>query len=449
MLAYLANRQDVIVIGAGLSGLMAALILKKKGKQIVVLEAQPRVGGRIFTSTEQGSIIDLGAQFVSPQQERIQKLLTKYGLSTTQTYNKGKKLYALEKQKKWSKNDYPLFTFSTLLDYYRMLRGIGQLLDDIDLKRPWLSKKANSLDNMSLEGWLQGLTISHNSRAFFQTMAEGSFCTNLSEISFLDVLWDLKSTGGLNHIFTSENEWITDGAGKLPLRMATELGACVKLNQTVTKIEWSESSARVFTQNGEWIGKKVIMAMPPPFSNQIQFKPPLPANRVELAKMVGLGCTIKCVIIYPTAFWRERGENGKSFFDKGPVKETIDISPSDDSKGVLAAFINGKEAKKLSELEPHQRKKEVLDCLSYLLGIEALQPTAYYEKDWFKDPWSKGGYGATFPPGILTQYGSALTQPVGPIHWAGTETANEWRLYMEGALEAGERAALEVLQLLS
>ena len=78
-------------------------------------------------------------------------------------------------------------------------------------------------------------------------------------------------------------------------------------------------------------------------------------------------------------------------------------------------------------------------------GDEAWNPTQYYEFDWPSEEWSRGGPVGYAGPGVLHDYAATLRAPVGPIHWAGTETATYWNGYMEGAVQAGERAAREVL----
>jgi monoamine oxidase len=439
-----AEQVEVIIVGAGLSGLMAALTLQKSGKQIIVLEAQPRVGGRVLTSYSSENMIEYGAQFVSPHQPRIQKLLLEYGLTTTSTYNKGKTLYAFDDQKKRSHIDFP-FSISTLWDYFRVQHLLKKLLHKIDTKRPWDTDNAEVLDSVTWQSWLDNVIQSKKAKTFFRVMSEVGLCVNPAEISVLDLIWDLKSTGSLKCMLTAEEEWITEGASKLPERMAESLKSCIRLNESVQRINWSMSNVQISTQNRTWIGKKVIMAIPPIFTSRIISEPRLPVNREQISKCTGQGDAIKCILVYNEPFWRRDRKNGTSFYDRGPVKQTIDISPPWQHKGVLAAFIIGKEARRLGKMPPHLRKVEILKCLGYLMGDLALNPTDYFEKDWSKDPWAMGGYGAHLAPGLLTSSGEAILKPIGPIHWAGTETAIEWRLFMEGALEAGERAAFEVM----
>ena len=93
---------------------------------------------------------------------------------------------------------------------------------------------------------------------------------------------------------------------------------------------------------------------------------------------------------------------------------------------------------------PEARRAAAVDVLVRHLGPRAASPIDYVDQDWTAERWSRGCYGATMPPGVLTTVGHLVREPQGLVHWAGTETATVWSGYVEGALESGERAAAEV-----
>ena len=95
------------------------------------------------------------------------------------------------------------------------------------------------------------------------------------------------------------------------------------------------------------------------------------------------------------------------------------------------------------------RKQAVLEGFAAMFGDEALHPVAYVEHDWTHEQWTTGGPVANYAPGTMLQFGSAIRKPFGRVHWAGTETSTYWTGYMDGAVRAGERAATEVLDILS
>ena len=85
-----------------------------------------------------------------------------------------------------------------------------------------------------------------------------------------------------------------------------------------------------------------------------------------------------------------------------------------------------------------------MDCLVGYFGPRAAAPEEYLERDWSAEEFTRGCYGAHFTPGTWTGFGSALREPVGRVHWAGTECSPVWNGYMEGAVRSGETTAAEV-----
>jgi monoamine oxidase len=150
--------------------------------------------------------------------------------------------------------------------------------------------------------------------------------------------------------------------------------------------------------------------------------------------------------LYEEPFWRADGLSGEAVTDGGPVTLTFDSSPRDGSSGVLLGFVGGPEVGDLEGMGAVERRAAVLACFGQLFGSRAEQPLDYVEQEWSAQEWSGGGPTSNFGPGGWTACGPALREPVGAIHWAGTETATVWSGYMEGALQAGERVAAEVLK---
>ena len=181
---------------------------------------------------------------------------------------------------------------------------------------------------------------------------------------------------------------------------------------------------------------------------RITYDPVLPGARDQLTQRLPQGSVIKAQAIYDEPFWRGEGLSGIAADSGSPVSFTVDNSPVDGSPGVLVGFIEGDHARQLGRLEADDRRRIVLESLGRSFGPRAASPRDYVELDWSEEQWTRGCYGAHFPPGVWTQYGSALRQPVGLIHWAGTETSSVWNGYMDGAVRSGERATAEVLEVL-
>jgi monoamine oxidase len=192
-------------------------------------------------------------------------------------------------------------------------------------------------------------------------------------------------------------------------------------------------------------GKRVIVAMAPALAGRLRYDPALPALRDQLTQRVPNGSVIKCEAVYDKPFWRDAGLSGQVVSDASPVRLTWDNSPPDGKPGVLLGFIEGTAARQYGHRSAKARRAAVLNNFATYFGSQALKPTAYYEKNWSTDEWTRGCYTGYMPPGVLLDFGTALREPVGRIHWAGTETATIWPGYMDGAVRSGQRAAKEVL----
>jgi monoamine oxidase len=206
-----------------------------------------------------------------------------------------------------------------------------------------------------------------------------------------------------------------------------------------------QSGVSVSTTSQTWRAQRVIIAVPPPLARQIRFTPQLPVAQAQLLERAQMGKIVKSVSVYSQAFWRTSGLSGGVIADGGAVAATLDASPPGGSPGVLVALTSGRRAERLARLSPLTRRAVVLDRLRALFGPPAARPVAYHDCAWADDPWAQGGYAARFPPNALSRSGAGLGASFGRLHWAGSETADAWRSYMEGALQSAERAAAAVL----
>ncbi|HUC07482.1 MAG TPA: FAD-dependent oxidoreductase, partial [Solirubrobacterales bacterium] len=235
----------------------------------------------------------------------------------------------------------------------------------------------------------------------------------------------------------------------LALGLAASLGERVRLSAPVRRIEQRDDSLRVLADGLEVEAASAIVAVPPAIAARIEFDPALSAKRRQLAERLLPGRLNKCIALYETPFWRRQGLSGESVTDAGPVTLTFDCSPRDGSAGVMLGFVGGPEASEMEAMPAVERRAAVLACFKKLFGADAGHPVDYAEQEWASEEWSGGGPTSNFGPGGWSECGLALREPVGRIHWAGTETATIWSGYMEGALQAGDRAAAEVISRLA
>ena len=259
----------------------------------------------------------------------------------------------------------------------------------------------------------------------------------------------LHACGGLNAMLDTEGGAQQDhfpaGSQELSTKLAEALGERVLLSHPVTAVAHSGTGAVVTAGGRSLRCGQVIIAVPPALRGRIGFSPKLPTLTEVLPQRWPQGVLTKVYAAYPTPFWRAEGLSGQAVSDTGPVFITFDTSPADGGRGVLLGFIGGAYARSFGLLPAAERKARALSALAALFGAEALDAIDFVEQQWGADAWSDGGPTAAVPPGAWTSYGPALAAPAGVIHWAGSETAEQWPGYLDGAVRAGERAAAEAL----
>ncbi|WP_170885577.1 flavin monoamine oxidase family protein [Bacillus alkalicellulosilyticus] len=434
---------DVLIIGAGLAGLSAAQELTKAGYCVRILEAKNRVGGRVLSVPYQGGVLELGAQWIAPTHKRVHALLKEANLTLTPTFTKGKTLFF--NMNTYEKIDTQPFSLHAKIDMYRFQQKLDKLASTLPMERPWQAEKAMDLDSQSVEKFVLHTLKSETGKRFIQRKLEELMCKNLSEVSLLDLLWNIRAAGSVQNILKAETYWLKEGTQKLAEHLSNGLTKSIEFGEVIQEVCWNDNQVTVKSKQHTWNAKKLILTMLSPLTNEIHFEPPLPTQYVQLTQNIGETAVIKAMVVYDRPFWRDNGLSGSSYGGEGPIHMTVDSS-IENQVGVLTIISSGREALSFGKQSEEERKKTVIEILKRLYGEKASTPIYYKEKKWTEEPFIRSGYGSHFPPTVLTQYKEALYQPVGPIHFAGSETATEWRLYMEGALASGERVAQEIIE---
>jgi monoamine oxidase len=445
---------DVVVVGGGLAGLTAARDLIAAGLSPVVLEARDRVGGRTLNQEiGDGKVVELGGQWIGPTQDRVAKLATELGLETFPTYDEGKRVFFIDDRRLEYKGDYPTRINPVVLaDFGQALMRVERLARRVPLEKPWTAPKAKDWDAQTFETWVRRNTRTRKARLFFQATVEGVFSTEMSNLSLLHFLFYAHSGGSVEKLIgvkdCAQQDRFVGGSQLLAIEMAKALGDSVRLRVPVRRIRHSGSRVAVEGDGLSVSAKSVVVAVPPTLAGRIDYDPPLPFLRDQLHQRVPHGTVIKANVVYDEPFWRRDGLSGQAFDVELPFSTVFDNSPPEGSPGVLVGFFEAEQAIEYGQKSPEDRRKTAVDCLVRYFGRKAASSEAYYELDWSAEEWTRGCYGGHMPPGVWTQFGPALREPVGRIHWAGTETAIRWCGYMDGAIESGHRAASEVLSTL-
>ncbi|MGJ8670301.1 MAG: flavin monoamine oxidase family protein [Oceanococcus sp.] len=440
---------DCIIVGAGISGLVAARRLTEKGLSVIVLEARDRVGGKTYTKHIGSATVDLGAHWIGPGQQRIAALATELGVQTHRQFEGGKNISVIAGKRYVSKRVIPPMSPHKLIDIGLALRkleklrlriGVGEFIN-ADEKRRW--------DSLTVEAWKQQNIKTKAGRKAIDISTRLIFGAEPHELSMLYFLEYLHAGQGLEKLIAYEGGAQQDsfigGSQQLCERMASELAVAVQLCTPVDSIVQNDDGACVISGGQKFFGRRVIIALAPTLAGRIRYQPDLPARRDLLSQSMPMGAYAKAVCVYEKPWWRDRGYSGITSSDVGLIQMCVDDSPSADGPGVLIGFIAGTPARLAMDLASDQRQSKILTDMVEFFGEQARNPTEFEYFNWCDEIYSRGGPTGLMPPGVSNAYGEALTDRCGLIHWAGTETASEWTGYLDGAIQSAERVAAEVL----
>ncbi|EXG80520.1 flavin monoamine oxidase family protein [Cryptosporangium arvum] len=440
---------DVVVVGAGLSGLTAARNLQQRGLSVRVFEALDRVGGRVRSATVAGAVVDLGGTFVGPGQDRILALADEVGVGRHPTHDSGDNLLLWRKDRRRYRGLVPPLGAAGLVDLVRVRSALERLSRTIPVGRPGDAPGAATLDAQTLGSWLAAKHACRGTHDLMAVVSRTSWGCEPSELSLLHALHYVAQAGGLDALLGTRGGAVerhfVEGAHAVAARVADGLGpGTVRLGTPVLRIDRAGDGVTVHTDDGPTTARRVIVAVPPALRRRIRFAPELPSAHRRLAQRWSPGILSKIYAVYDTPFWRGGGLSGMSISDEGPVFITFDTSPRDASRGVLLGFVGGDYARDWDAVGAAERRIRALSALADLFGDRALRPLGYTDHRWGEEDWLGGGPTAAPGPGASAGLHTRLTEPVGPIHWAGTETATRWAGHLDGAVSAGERAAREV-----
>lgn len=437
---------DIIIIGAGLSGITAADYLLKYNNnyKILLLEARDRLGGRTETIKYNNISMDLGGQWISDKHTNILKYIKKFSLKLIdQYYDESMESNLVEcigyknpKLEKKVKEEIDIF-----------FKIISKLSNTIDLNKPWEHKYAKYWDIVSVKEYINLNIINIKAKKEIKLFIQTVFACDIKDISFLYFLFYIKSGGGIKSLGDGKNssqKWTIQGGMQQLSKLILDnikKNIVIYFNSPVIKIEKNT----VYTPTQIFNFKKIIFALSPPLITSIQFNPPLPQYKINLCSSYISGNAIKIIIIYKKAFWSQfmgdKRNNNNFFYEYGPVHNIFQ-----QDNNILIGFITCSYAHIFKTLPYLQRKQIVLNQLYNMYrSKQVFDPILYIDKIWPNEKYSKGCFSNIYKAnGTFYKYGKYIRSPIGNFHWASSETSNEFCGYLEGAVRSGIRVAREI-----
>ncbi|RWB73000.1 MAG: flavin monoamine oxidase family protein [Mesorhizobium sp.] len=416
------ERTDVVIVGAGFTGLSAAIELKRSGIDFLVLEARERVGGRVeAVRNGLGELIDSGGQFLCQDMPEVMALAKAYGKSFVETYVDGEFI------------THPSMTPARAERTYHVSMAIRERMNSIDPDDP-------AITGLTVADWLERQRDDADSKAAFRSLVEGLWCLAADKVP----LWYLIDNDRriTNEVFELQY-FLGDTMQSLAQDLAAEFGDRLRLNQVATCVERAPQGVRIGTGAATIEAREVLIALPPATAAKLDFVPALPA---ELASALGVwesGAVIKILVRYAEPFWRERGLCGMVMWRDQPGLFACDAS-QDAGHAALIVFVGGPLALRWHPLGEAALQAEITARLVQALGPQAADIIDFSARDWTHDRWSGGAYSDLIIDVTARDAERVILAGAPHLHFAASEVSPSFPGYVEGAIVAGRIAAARI-----
>lgn len=438
---------DVLIIGAGLAGLRIATSLRAQGRTVQVLEAAPQVGGRSRTVDVEGVRLDLGGQWVGADHRLLRALVEELGLDLFPTWHRGRRQLWLGGKLRAYRGEIPTWSPVALLGLHRLMQRVDALAEQA--QDPIVRAQTAG---MSVLQWGRQQRLQPRALSMLQLVTASVLSSDADEVGALYLLDYVRAAGGIEALIRTEGGAqqfrIRQGAQSLALRLAAQIPDAVRCDAAVRRVELRADHVAVQTDQGWFQGRRLVLAVPPAAWQRIAFDPVLPPARQRLAQRSFMGSTIKVVAFYDDAFWRTAGWSGESVADDDLFTFTFDntFPPQGHrpERPALVGFVTGRRALDASQWPQERLRTQCIAAFGRRFGDAARHAVALHAHDWSREPWTQGCPVSLLPPGWGWPTASSWSRPWGPVHFAGTETAERWGGFFEGALESAARVLEEL-----
>jgi monoamine oxidase len=415
-----SHHANVIIIGAGISGLAAARTLADKNINVMILEARNRIGGRMWTDSSLGVPLDLGASWIHGiNGNPIAELAKKFNAKTIPTNDDNGIIYRADGREMTSAE------FSKMERLYESIyeevEEIGEEADD-DMPLQEAFDMVIAERDLSKQE-LQELNL------YIQYETSLEYAADLKDLSLWE--WDSdEEFSGAHVIFPHGYNQITNGLAQ---------GLDIRLNTEVKLIKYSQNGIEVETNNGIFTSEKVVVTIPLGVLKQaeVKFEPPLPSSKQESINRINMGVLNKVYLKFPKIFW----DDVENISYVGEWALWLNYAAYN-GEPILLAFHGGDKGWALEEFSDDEILKSAMQTLRFLYGDDIPEPESFLITRWGKDKFSYGAY-SHIPPFASGDDFDVLFEPVDDVlFFAGEATSRKYFATVHGAylsgVEAGE-----------
>jgi monoamine oxidase len=446
-----ATKADVIVVGAGLSGLNAALTLEELGMSVQVVEGRDRVGGRVFSLKDLPGHPEAGGNsFYSGYGrcldwcDRLKLPLRNYAgrarLNVTAMYLRGQYLTTAD----WATSPLNIMPPEwKTLPPYAVADRIYARTNPLKSSDDWHDPKYFAYDIPVHALFKKEGFTDEQIHLFFDTNLY--YGTSSHDVSALMAYFNDVWTRGMIEMRPTVDA-VIGGNALLPEAMAKRLKREVHFKKTVVAFESEANGVKVTCSDGTvYEGKRAVCTLPMPVMRFIRFDPGLPEAHRKAVMTVPYFPMTQVHLVAKAPYWEQDGKPPAMYTDTAAGWIMVNrFGEKDEEITSLTAWCRGYNAIRLDQLEPAEAKRLVVSEIEKLRPAAKGKLEAAYLKSWLRDPFSGGDY-AIWGPGQVKEFINEVGKPLGPIHFAGEHTGQSNR-GMEGAMESGERAAQEIAQ---
>lgn len=430
--------KSVVVVGAGLAGLTAAVELQRQGAAVTVLEGQGRVGGRVLTIRDgfvEGQHAEAGADFIDEAHEEVCRLVHSFNLKLVPVLRAGFS-FVLSSDGKvrraapgggiWKRLTHQL---APLIRAYRLS------------EQRWDGAVAKELGSMSVADWMQGTSLPAEVREMLVGL-RGFFLADPGNLSLLSLVDQVASgspgKGGMYRI--------AGGNDRLPEALASILRDRLLLRHEALAVSQSNTTVRVRIRAGDhetWLRSDfLVLALPATRVRMLDIRPPLPREQAAAISTLAYGPVTKTLLQFDRRFWKKPNQR-LAYGTNLPIGAVWDANEQQKGRaGILCLMAGGTTSEATRRLLSGSGTAGLVRALDWL-GKRRRNLVAMRSVTWEKNPWVQGGY-AVFGPRFDPTLRSWLARPCGRILFAGEQTSLQWQGYMNGAVESGLRAAAEI-----